>query len=95
MVSENRELRHQLEERYSFHEIISGSAAMEEVINTAGRAAKGKTTILIRGESGTGKELIARAIYYASPRKEAPFIIVNCAALSENLLESELFGRDS
>ena len=68
---------------------------MEEVINTAGRAAKGKTTILIRGESGTGKELIARAIYYASPRKEAPFIIVNCAALSENLLESELFGRDS
>lgn len=94
LISENRQLRQQLEERYSFHEIISGSAEMEEVINTAGRAANGKTTVLIRGESGTGKELIARAIHYASPRKDAPFIAVNCAALSDNLLESELFGHE-
>ena len=94
LISENRELRRQLEERYSFHEIISGSAEMEEVINTAGRAARGKTTVLIRGESGTGKELIARAIHYASPRKDAPFVTVNCAALSENLIESELFGHE-
>lgn len=94
LVSENRELRRQLEDRYRFHEIISGSPEMEEVINIAGRAAKGKTTILIRGESGTGKELIARAIHYASSRKNAPFVAVNCAALSENLLESELFGHE-
>ena len=94
LVSENRELRRQLEERYSFNEIISGSAEMEEVINTAGRAARSKTTILIRGESGTGKELIAKAIHYASPRKDELFVPVNCAALSENLLESELFGHE-
>jgi len=94
LVSENQELRHQLEERYRFHEIISGSAEMEEVINIAGRAARSRATVLIRGESGTGKELIARAIHYASPRKNATFIAVNCAALSENLLESELFGHE-
>jgi two-component system NtrC family response regulator len=94
LVSENRELRRQLAERYHFHEIISGSAEMEEVINTAGRAARSKATVLIQGESGTGKELIARAIHYASSRKDAPFVAVNCAALSENLLESELFGHE-
>lgn len=94
LVSENRELRRQLEDRYSFHEIVSGSAEMEEVINMAGRAANSKATVLIRGESGTGKELIARAIHYTSPRKDSPFIALNCAALSENLLESELFGHE-
>jgi len=94
LVSENRELRRQLEEKYRFHEIISGSSEMEEVINTAGRAARSKATVLIRGESGTGKELIARAIHYTSPRKDGPFVPVNCAALSENLLESELFGHE-
>jgi DNA-binding NtrC family response regulator len=94
LVSENRELRRQLEERYRFDEIISGSAEMEEVINTAGRAARSKATVLIRGESGTGKELIAKAIHYASPRKDGRFVAVNCAALSENLLESELFGHE-
>ena len=94
LVSENVELRRQLEGRYHFHEIVSGSAEIEEVINTAGRAARSKATVLIRGESGTGKELIARAIHYTSPRKDGPFVAVNCAALSENLLESELFGHE-
>jgi DNA-binding NtrC family response regulator len=94
LVSENVELRRQLEGRYHFHEIVSGSAEMEEVINTAGRAARSKATVLVRGESGTGKELIARAIHYTSPRKDKPFVAVNCAALSENLLESELFGHE-
>lgn len=94
LVSENVELRRQLEGRYHFHEIVSGSAGMEEVINTAGRAARSKATVLVRGESGTGKELIARAIHYTSPRKDGPFVAVNCAALSESLLESELFGHE-
>jgi Nif-specific regulatory protein len=94
LVSENVELRRQLEGRYQFHEIVSGSAEMEEVINTAGRAARSKATVLVRGESGTGKELIARAIHYTSPRKDSPFVAVNCAALSQNLLESELFGHE-
>ena len=94
LVSENRELRRQLEEKYRFGEIISGSAEMEEVINTAGRAARSRATVLVRGESGTGKELVARAIHYTSPRKDGPFVPVNCAALSENLLESELFGHE-
>jgi Nif-specific regulatory protein len=94
LVSENVELRRQLEGRYHFHEIVSGSAEMEEVINTAGRAARSKATVLVRGESGTGKELIARAIHYTSPRKDNTFVAVNCAALSENLLESELFGHE-
>ena len=94
LVSENRELRQQLEEKHRFKDIISGSAEMEEILNIAGRAAASKATILIRGESGTGKELIARAIHYTSPRKNGSFVAVNCAALSENLLESELFGHE-
>jgi len=67
---------------------------MEEVINTAGRVAKSKATVLIRGESGTGKELVAKAIHYSSERQDKPLITINCAALSENLLESELFGHE-
>jgi two-component system NtrC family response regulator len=94
LISENKLLRSQLKEKYSFSGIISQSAAMEEVLNTAGRVAQSKATILIRGESGTGKELIAKAIHFASDRKDKPFITVNVASLSENLLESELFGHE-
>jgi len=94
LISENKLLRSQLKEKYSFSGIISQSAVMEEVLNTAGRVAQSKATILIRGESGTGKELIAKAIHFASDRKDKPFIIVNVASLSENLLESELFGHE-
>jgi len=94
LVSENRLLREQLTEKFKFDQIISGSEVMEEALNLAGRAAPSKATVLITGESGTGKELIARAIHFASPRKDQPFVAVNCAALTENLLESELFGHE-
>jgi DNA-binding NtrC family response regulator len=94
LVSENKLLKEQLKEKYKFDAIISQSGEMEEVLNTAGRVAKSKATALICGESGTGKELIAKAIHYGSDRKDQPLITVNCAALSENLLESELFGHE-
>ena len=93
LVKENRLLREQLQEKFKFDEIVSQSGEMEEVLNSAARVANSKATVLIRGESGTGKELIARAIHFASPRKEEPFVVVNVAALPENLLESELFGH--
>ncbi|MBD3223380.1 MAG: response regulator [Caldithrix sp.] len=94
LLSENKILKEQLRERYRFESIISQSSQMEDVLNTAGRVAKSKATVLIRGESGTGKELIAKAIHQASDRHDKPLVTVNCAALSENLLESELFGHE-
>ncbi len=94
LVIENRLLKQQLQERFKFDTIVSQSGEMEEVLNIAGRVAPTKTTILVRGESGTGKELITRAIHYSSPRKDKSFIVVNVAALSESLLESELFGHE-
>ena len=94
LVSENRLLREQLAERYAFNNIISHSAEMELVLNTAGRVAASTASVLVRGESGTGKELIARAIHQASPRKDKPFVVVNCAAITESLFESELFGHE-
>lgn len=94
LLSENRELRKQLQERFSFSEIVSQSKEMEEALNIAGRVAKTDATVLLRGESGTGKELFARAIHYSSPRREKPFLVVNCAALPETLIESELFGHE-
>jgi two-component system NtrC family response regulator len=94
LISENKLLREQLEEKYKFNSIISQSREMEEVLNTAGRVAKSKATVLLRGQSGTGKELVAKAIHYSSDRKDKSLITVNCAALSENLLESELFGHE-
>ena len=94
LVSENRELREKLQDKYRFDEIIYVSPEMEAVLNIAGRSANSKASILIYGESGTGKELVAKAIHYTSPRKDAPLVSVNCAALNENLLESELFGHE-
>ncbi|MCF8373876.1 MAG: sigma-54 dependent transcriptional regulator [Bacteroidales bacterium] len=94
LKSENELLKEQLQEKYKFNTIISQSKEMEEVINTAGRVANSKATVLIRGESGTGKELIAKVVHQASPRNHKPLITVNCAALSESLLESELFGHE-
>lgn len=94
LLSENRLLKQQLAEKFQFAGIVSQSAAMEEVLNLAGRVADSKATVLIQGESGTGKELLAKAIHFSSPRKNKPFIAVNCAALNENLLESELFGHE-
>ncbi len=94
LISENRLLKQQLADKFKFGGIISQSAAMDDVLNTAGRVAQSKASVLIRGESGTGKELVAKAIHFSSPRKDKPFIAVNCAALNENLLESELFGHE-
>ncbi len=93
LSAENRNLKERLREKHRFGNIITASARMEETLNLAARSAASKTSILIQGESGVGKELIARAVHYASPRKDKPMITVNCAAISENLLESELFGH--
>ena len=94
LIRENTELKERLIERYKFDEIVSTSHAMEEVLNMAGRVASSTATVLLRGESGTGKELVAKAIHYNSPRANFPLIKVNCAALPEPLLESELFGHE-
>jgi len=94
LVSENEELRRQVESRYRLEGLESANARMQEAINVAARAAASRATILIRGESGTGKELLARAVHYASPRARKPLVAVNVAALSETLIESELFGHE-
>jgi DNA-binding NtrC family response regulator len=91
---ENRELKEQLREKFKVDFIVSASRRMEEALNLVGRVSQSSATVLILGESGTGKELIARAIHYSSPRADKPFVKVNCAALPENLLESELFGHE-
>ncbi len=94
LISENQLLREQLQEKNRISSIISQSSKMEEVINLASRSAKSRATILINGENGTGKEVLARAIHFISSRKDGPFIAINIPALSENLLESELFGHE-
>jgi len=94
LISENQLLREQLQEKNRINSIISQSSKMEEVINLASRSAKSRATILINGENGTGKEVLARAVHYISNRKDKPFVAINIPALSENLLESELFGHE-
>lgn len=94
LTQENKLLREQLKLKFSFEGIISQSKKMEEVVNTAARVAASKATVLVLGESGTGKELIAKAIHYSSNRSTKAFVTVNVASLSENLIESELFGHE-
>lgn len=94
LISENKLLKEKLQEKFSFGTIVTKSHKMEEVLSIASRVAESKASVLISGESGTGKELIASAIHFSSSRKGNPFIAVNCAALNENLLESELFGHE-
>jgi DNA-binding NtrC family response regulator len=91
---ENLILRKKLQRRYQFHDIISKSPRMLEVLELAREVASLRSTVLIRGESGTGKELVARAIHFSGSRAQKPFIAVSCAALAETLLESELFGYE-
>jgi two-component system, NtrC family, response regulator AtoC len=91
---EVKQLHERLDEKFSFEGIIGHSPKLQEVIDRVKLVAPSKATILIEGESGTGKELIAQAIHQASPRARAPFVAVHCAALSENLLESEIFGHE-
>ncbi|NLC07015.1 MAG: sigma-54-dependent Fis family transcriptional regulator [Syntrophomonadaceae bacterium] len=94
LAEEVKELRQEIQKRYSINNIIGHSGKMQEIYKTVGRVANCNVTVLIQGESGTGKELIAKAIHYNSRRKEAPLVKVNCAALPEGLLESELFGHE-
>ncbi|MCK9426635.1 MAG: sigma-54 dependent transcriptional regulator [Ignavibacteriaceae bacterium] len=94
LKSENQYLKQQLEERFKISSIISQSPRMEEAISLAARVAESKATVLITGENGTGKEVLAKAIHFISPRKNNAFIAVNIPALSENLMESELFGHE-
>ena len=86
-------LRREVHKEYSFHQILGKSKAMHEVFELIRRVADSITNVLITGESGTGKELVAKAIHYNSDRREGPFVPINCAAIPETLLESELFGH--
>ncbi|RNC69902.1 MAG: sigma-54-dependent Fis family transcriptional regulator [Desulfuromonadales bacterium] len=90
---ENRRLREEVEREYSFGSIVSRSSRMKGIFQLIRRVCDVKTTILILGESGTGKELVARAIHHNGSRRDGPFVAVNCGAIPENLLESELFGH--
>jgi len=93
ILSENRYLRRELQSRYKFENMIGRSGPMQAVYDLIARVSATNTTVLIRGESGTGKELIARAIHFNSPRKTKRFVTVDCGALQDSLLESELFGH--
>jgi len=94
LKKENEYLKERLGERFDRQSIIGQSKAMVKLLETVEQVATTEATILITGESGTGKEMIANALHYNSSRKEAPFIKINCAALTETLLESELFGHE-
>jgi DNA-binding NtrC family response regulator len=91
--SENRRLQRELRSRYGFESIVGGSPALRGVLELVAKVADTDSTVLITGESGTGKELVARALHYNSARSERPFVTVNCGAIPEQLLESELFGH--
>jgi DNA-binding NtrC family response regulator len=93
LLLENIYLRQELQEKYGFHNIVGKSKKMQEIYRIITKVAMTDSTVLIYGQSGTGKELIARAIHFNSPRREKQFVPVDCAVLSENLLESELFGH--
>ena len=94
LASENVELRRTVRRQFGFESILGQSEAMSEVFELMRRVVKTNATVLILGPSGTGKELVARAIHYSGPRRDKPFVKVNCATLPEGLLESELFGHE-
>jgi len=94
VVKENRYLRDAVESQYSFGNIIGKSREMQGIFETIRKVAPTAATVLIEGESGTGKELVAKSIHFNSPRRDRPFIAVNCSAFAETLLESELFGHE-
>ncbi|MFW6303616.1 MAG: sigma-54-dependent transcriptional regulator [Candidatus Sumerlaeota bacterium] len=94
LQAENQRLREQLDERFSMDNIVAASKQMQTVLKRARKVADSQATVLITGESGTGKELLASVIHQQSPRRDRPLVTVNCGALPENLLESELFGHE-
>ena len=94
VVKENRRLRDAVESQYSFGNIIGKSKVMQDVFKTIRKVAPVSATVLIEGESGTGKELVAKSIHFNGLRRDEPFVAVNCSALAESLLESELFGHE-
>ena len=94
LIAENRYLKRKLETVEGFPELIGKSAPFKKVLSDITQIAQSDATVLIRGESGTGKELVARAVHVGSPKKNGPFLAVNCAAIPETLLESELFGYE-
>lgn len=94
LKKENERLRREVDNKYGFDSIIGRSPQMENIFEKIRQVAPTKASVLIQGETGTGKELIAKAIHFNSPRKRKPFIAVNCGALSQTLLESELFGHE-
>ena len=94
LTDENRYLREEIDGRFNFGEMVGESAQMKGVFSTIQKVAASESSVLIYGESGTGKELVARAIHSNSPRREGPFVKVNCGALPRELVESELFGHE-
>jgi len=94
MMRQNKHLQKELQSKYHFGNLIGKSKIMQEIFQTIQKVAPTNATVLIEGESGTGKELVAKSIHFNSSRLDAPFIAVNCSALAENLLESELFGHE-
>jgi two-component system response regulator PilR (NtrC family) len=94
LAEENIYLRRELEQKYTFNNIIGKSGRMQAIFSLIERIARTASTVLVHGESGTGKELIARAIHFSSPRSSRRFLSINCGAMPENLLESELFGHE-
>ena len=94
VIKENRRLRQTVESQYSFGNLIGKSKKMQDVYETIRKVAPASATVLIEGESGTGKDLVAKSIHFNSPRRDHPFVAVNCTALAETLLESELFGHE-
>jgi DNA-binding NtrC family response regulator len=94
VLSENRRLREQIGTDHRFDDLIGQSPAFQKLLHQVAEVCRSKATVLLEGESGTGKEMVARAIHANSPRRERPFIAVNCAAIPEGLLESELFGHE-
>jgi DNA-binding NtrC family response regulator len=93
LINQLKNLRAQVEDNYSFSNIIGKSKRMQNVFEFIRNVSRSKVNVLIEGQSGTGKELVSRAIHYNSDRKNGPFIAINCSAIPENLLESELFGH--
>ena len=94
LQDENLSLRKELQSVYGPANIVGNHPAMQKIIQLISQVAGTKATVLIQGESGTGKEIVARVIHYQSDRASKPFVVINCAAIPSNLLESELFGHE-